>query len=74
MSWNRICWARAFSSDMWFTPKNWLSPNRSRSIRAGASGDHTRRSNGADLADQISSDFTHLSSPLVVPAVRVDPA
>src|SRR5215510_11888347 len=25
------CW-RAFSSDMWFTPKNWLSPKRMRSM------------------------------------------
>ena len=32
MSWKRIAWARAFSSDMWLTPKNWLSPNSSRSI------------------------------------------
>src|SRR6056297_2473338 len=30
--WKRIiCW-RAFSSDMWLTPKNWLSPKSSRSI------------------------------------------
>ena len=27
------CW-RAFSSDMWFTPKNWLSPKRMRSMLA----------------------------------------
>src|SRR5258705_12268377 len=26
--WKRIDCARAFSSDMWLTPKNWLSPNR----------------------------------------------
>src|ERR1039457_5220847 len=32
MSRKRIAWARAFSSDMWFTPKNWLSPKSSRSI------------------------------------------
>ena len=32
MSWNRIACARAFSSDMWLTPKNWLSPNSSRSM------------------------------------------
>ena len=31
-SWKRIGCARAFSSDMWFTPKNWLSPKSSRSI------------------------------------------
>src|SRR5450432_4012328 len=31
-SWKRIDWARAFSSDMWLTPKNWLSPKRTRSI------------------------------------------
>ena len=30
--WKRIAWARAFSSDMWLTPKNWLSPNSRRSI------------------------------------------
>src|SRR5262245_12431550 len=36
-SWKRICCARAFSSDMWFTPKNWLSPNSRRSMaRVGA--------------------------------------
>src|SRR6266446_5659889 len=27
------CW-RAFSSDIWFTPKNWLSPKRMRSMVA----------------------------------------
>ena len=32
MSWKRIACARAFSSDMWLTPKNWLSPNSRRSI------------------------------------------
>src|SRR3954447_24854997 len=32
--WKRIAWARAFSSDMWLTPKNWLSPNSRRSIYA----------------------------------------
>src|SRR5450432_4778170 len=31
-SWKRMDWARAFSSDMWFTPKNWLSPNSRRFI------------------------------------------
>ena len=31
-SWKRIDCARAFSSDMWLTPKNWLSPNSRRSI------------------------------------------
>src|SRR6188472_3231774 len=35
-SWKRIDWARAFSSDMWLTPKNWLSPKRTRSIATGA--------------------------------------
>src|SRR5690606_29778267 len=32
VSWKRMACARAFSSDMWFTPKNWLSPKSSRSI------------------------------------------
>src|SRR6188768_565295 len=37
-SWNRIDWLRAFSSDMWLTPKNWLSPKRTRSMACAASG------------------------------------
>src|SRR4051812_46613066 len=32
IDWKRIAWARAFSSDMWLTPKNWLSPKSRRSI------------------------------------------
>src|SRR5258708_3182947 len=32
MSWNFMAWACAFSSDRWLTPKNWLSPNNTRSM------------------------------------------
>src|SRR5690349_2424647 len=32
VSLNRTSCARAFSSDMWLTPKNWLSPKRMRSM------------------------------------------
>src|SRR3954463_11207272 len=32
VSLNRTSCARAFSSDMWLTPKNWLSPKRIRSM------------------------------------------
>jgi hypothetical protein len=34
--WTRIAPARAFSSDIWLMPKNWLSPNSRRSILCGA--------------------------------------
>ena len=34
VSLNLTSCARAFSSDMWFTPKNWLSPKRMRSMVA----------------------------------------
>src|SRR5436190_14941256 len=39
-SWKRIDCARAFSSDMWFTPKNWLSPNSTRSILQPSLAEH----------------------------------
>src|ERR1700682_4749994 len=44
-----ICW-RAFSSDMWFTPKNWLSPKRMRS-RVTSSPPSARQAIG--LLDQV---------------------
>ncbi len=74
MSWKRSCCARAFSSDMWLMPKNWLSPNSSRSIAQAlpAAAEEARACDGdrGARASPAPTEAPVAASATIIPIVR----